>query len=107
MIETASHRGYILSSFARQVSQSDVDEFDLIVVMDYENLRDLGRMTNSSGEHIFLLGSFINPEDPNNIAHEVPDPYYGGRQGFERVLDMIEEACPGMLSHCLEILKIP
>lgn len=102
MYETASSRGYKLDSFARQVRRSDIDKFDLIIAMDYENMSDLGNITNSNGEHINLLGSFIDTNDTSDIIQEVPDPYYGGNSGFERVLDMIEEACPGMLKYCLE-----
>jgi protein-tyrosine phosphatase len=104
MSATASRRGYNLDSFARQVSKRDIDEFDLIVAMDNENLRDLADIFRAGGEHIRLMGTFLQPSGDVSVIQEVPDPYYGGRAGFERVIDMIEEACPGILSHCLDRL---
>jgi protein-tyrosine phosphatase len=105
MYETASRRGYRLESIARQVRQSDRDEFDLIVAMDQENMRDLASIFHTGGEHIRLLGSFLGKSGDSPIVQDVPDPYYGGSVGFKRVLDMIEEACPGMLSHCLDSIS--
>lgn len=73
--------------------------------MDTDNLNDLKAMTADFKEHIRLLGSFLDGYENDDNAPSVPVPYYGGTAGFEQVLDMIEAACPNMLSHCLELLS--
>lgn len=103
MREVASWRGYSLESVARQVSKRDIREFDLVVPMDHENLYDLERMAGGPRPHFRLLGSFLDGITGNHQAPPVPDPYYGGQQGFEDVLNMIEAACPSMLEYCLSL----
>ena len=105
MRQAASQRGYQLNSIARKVIDDDIELFDLIVAMDSDNLIDLESLAGGSKNHIRLLGSFINGSTGNHDALSVPDPYYGGAAGFEEVLDMIESACPSMLSHCLDLLE--
>lgn len=97
----ALKRGFRLDSPARQAQQADLDRFDRIVPMDHHNLRALEAMAGGAHGHIRLLGSFIEGYSGNHDAPEVPDPYYGGSAGFERVLDMIESACPALLTWCL------
>ena len=84
--EAASRRGTTLSGAARRFDPAeDFDRFDLIVAMDAENRRDLLALAPddeaSSKVRMFLPGD-----------RDVPDPYYGGDDGFERVLDLAEEA---------------
>ncbi|OYD23941.1 low molecular weight protein-tyrosine-phosphatase [Oceanimonas baumannii] len=89
-------RGYDFSGMqARQITVSDFARFDLVLAADKENLRDLQRLCPAEHAHkVKLLLSFANgPEQ------EVPDPYYGGEQGFELVLDLVEDACDGVLKH--------
>lgn len=79
---------------ARQVSASDFDEYDYILAMDNMNYGDLMEM--SPAEHrdkIHLYLSF----GPSTGITEVPDPYYGGDEGFERVLDLVTDAGRGLL----------
>lgn len=108
MRAAASRRGYTLTSISRQVTFEDLDEFDLIVAMDRDNLWYLEELAGGPRAHIRLLGSFL-PEYRSGAeqAPEVPDPYYGGSQGFEEVLDMIERACPGIHSDCRESSGFP
>lgn len=106
MREIASRRGYVLNSVARRVTPRDFREFDLIVPMDHDNLYDLERIAGGPQPHFLLLGSFISGSPENRLAPPVPDPYYGGSGGFEKVLDMVESACPAMLEHCLSLLQI-
>jgi protein-tyrosine phosphatase len=81
----AKGRGYDLSALrARQVTTSDFEEFDLILAMDRGHLRALERM--APPEHRHKVRLFVAGQD-------VPDPYYGGPEGFERVLDLVEAAC--------------
>ncbi len=103
----ALKRGYRLDSTARQVQRADLDRFDHIVPMDGHNLLELETMAGRASAHIRLLGSFLEGYSGNHDAPEVPDPYYGGSAGFERVLDMIEAACPALLRRCLESADHP
>jgi protein-tyrosine phosphatase len=93
----ASRRGYDLSSQrARQVRRSDFSEFDYVLAMDGTNLRALERLCPSQhGHKLKLLMEFST----GPALREVPDPYYGDEQGFEHVLDMVEQAAQGLLDH--------
>lgn len=93
---TAKTRGYELSHLrARQLSNRDFYDFDYILAMDKANLRDIQALAPSdTSAHISLFLDFSDtPRD------EVPDPYYGGDQGFEQVLDLVESASYGLLAH--------
>ncbi|HTF94877.1 MAG TPA: low molecular weight protein-tyrosine-phosphatase [Cellvibrio sp.] len=96
-VAAAKNRGYDLSILrARQVNRSDFDEFDYVLAMDANNLRDLQALKplHFSGH----LGLFL--EFGSRKHHrEVPDPYYGGHDGFELVLDLVEDAAAGLLTH--------
>jgi len=90
----ALRRGYDLSSLrARQVSAADFSRYDLVLAMDAANLRDLKRLRGSSGAA--ELDLFLRRYELE--IDEVPDPYYGGEDGFEQVLDLVERACDGLL----------
>lgn len=90
----ALRRGYDLSSLrARQVSAADFSRYDLILAMDHANLRDLERLRAGTGTA--ELDLFLRRFDLE--IDEVPDPYYGGDDGFEQVLDLVEQACDGLL----------
>ncbi|MDQ0140224.1 low molecular weight protein-tyrosine-phosphatase [Cupriavidus necator] len=100
----ASQRGYDLSALrARKVGVPDFDRFDLILAMDRENLAGLLRLRPDAGEKVRLLMSFATRHD----ADEVPDPYYGEGDGFERVLDYIEDACDGLVAELRQRLQHP
>jgi len=105
MQQAASRRGYKLDSIARPVTNEDIDAFDLIIAMDYDNLCDLRGIAGGNNNHIRLLGSYIVEADTYGMTPSVPDPYYGGTDGFEQVLDMIESACPAILDACVEIIQ--
>lgn len=104
MREVAARRGYRLESIARVVTVDDLDQFDLIVAMDHDNFAELQRLGRDTNANIRMLGGFIPGVERDALAPAVPDPYYGGGDGFGRVLDMIESACPALLEHCLELL---
>jgi protein-tyrosine phosphatase len=88
----ARKRGYDLSGQrARQVTPEDCSRFDYVLAMDRDNLARLQDMCGSDGARLFL--EFATDTD----VREVPDPYYGGGDGFERVLDLIEDASRGLL----------
>jgi len=94
----AARRGFELTSLARQVTRADFARFDYLVAMDEENLRALERLAPDKAARgkVRLLRSF-DPSAPRGAA--VPDPYYGGDDGFEEVLDICEAACRGLVDH--------
>jgi protein-tyrosine phosphatase len=88
--EHAKRRGYDLSAQrARHLAKQDFDEFDLILAMDHGHLRILQRLCPP--QHSGKVRLFIQKS-------EVPDPYYGGPEGFEQVLDLVEAACRDLLA---------
>lgn len=92
---TAQLRGYDLSQLrGRQVSAMDFQAFDLILAMDHSNLKHLKTMqpANAKAELDLFLRRYALALD------EVPDPYYGGEDGFEQVLDLIEQASDALLN---------
>lgn len=95
-IAAAKRRGIDLSSLrARMVAAEDFARYDLILAMDEDNLQELRRRAPASyHERIRLMMEFA-PHAPSRF---VPDPYYGGAQGFEDVLDLLEEAAQGLLA---------
>ena len=97
MARHAARRGYRLTSISRPVTERDFDRFDLIVGMDDANIRDLGRKAprEACRAEIRRMTDFCTQYDET----EVPDPYYGGAAGFELVLDLLEDACRGLLDH--------
>ncbi|MEE8524951.1 MAG: low molecular weight protein-tyrosine-phosphatase [Thermoanaerobaculia bacterium] len=97
MREAASSRGYELTHRARQVVPEDFDRFGLILAMDRSNLRDLRHLAGGRPNHVRLLSEFL----PEGSPVDVPDPYYGGDQGFERVLDLVEQGCPEILDQLI------
>lgn len=92
----ASKRGYQLNSRARQFDPSiDFDKFDHIIAMDRSNFRNL-KSLDSSGKYNKKLSLMTNYSQTMKVD-EVPDPYYDGPEGFEHVLDILEDACDGLL----------
>lgn len=99
----ALRRGYDLSPLrARVVQPPDFEQFDLILAMDRENLSDLQRRAPQSARRRVRLFLEFAPELGTS---EVPDPYYGGSNGFEEVLDLVEAASRGLLRHLRENLR--
>ena len=91
----AAKRGYDLSALrARRIEGADFRRFDLILAMDQDHYAILARMAGSSADHkLKMMMSYARRFE----EREVPDPYYGGPQGFERVLDLLEDAASGLL----------
>lgn len=93
--EAALRRGYDLSALrARRVNEFDFVRFDRILAMDRDNLALLRQA--APVEHRHKLGLLLDYAE-NFDDEEVPDPYYGGAAGFERVLDLVEDAARGLL----------
>jgi protein-tyrosine phosphatase len=91
-------RGMPLSGEARQFRRSDFARFDYVLALDRENLADLVRLAPDAQARakVHLLREFDRASPPNS---DVPDPYYGGIDGFEHVFDICEAACRGLLDH--------
>lgn len=96
-IEAAARRGVDITDLrARRVQVEDFRRFDLILAMDRDNLAQLNRICpRDVVERPRLFMDFA----PHIEARDVPDPYYGGADGFEHVLDLVEEASRGLLDH--------
>jgi protein-tyrosine phosphatase len=93
----ARSRGIDLSRLrARQLTGEDFRKFDLILAMDRDNLRDMGRLAEvNSRKQLRLFMEFA----PQAGTLDVPDPYYGGPEGFERVLDLTTAAGRGLIAY--------
>jgi len=91
----ARKRGYEINHReARQVLPDDFREYDLILAMDWEDLSDLQRQCPKAYQHkLNLVMRFANEYEEATV----PDPYYGGPEGFGKVLDYLEDACQGLL----------
>jgi protein-tyrosine phosphatase len=85
--DAARRRGTTLEGSARTVAREDFDRFDLLVAMDRQNLADLRRIAPSGTEHKIRMLT----------TRDVPDPYNGGPDGFDEVLDIVEDGCRKLL----------
>jgi len=92
-VAAAAERGVELTGEARQVAHGDFDGFDLLIAMDRQNRDDLLALARSDEDRakVKLLRSYADGE------LDVPDPYYGGEDGFADVVDIIERSCEAML----------
>ncbi|QDV46500.1 Low molecular weight protein-tyrosine-phosphatase YfkJ [Stieleria neptunia] len=95
MLKAAEARGYELTSRGRQVTQEDLADgvFDLVLAMDNANYELLTALAGRPTQHIRVFSDYLDDNWPN----DVPDPYYGEEEGFDEVLDMLEEGCPIIL----------
>ena len=94
----AAARGIKLTGASRQITRSDLDEFDYVIVMDADNLANVKGILKAaeSRAELRLLREF-DPEA--NADRDVPDPYYGGPRGFENVHGIVERSCHELLAH--------
>ncbi|HIV71313.1 MAG TPA: low molecular weight phosphotyrosine protein phosphatase [Candidatus Aquabacterium excrementipullorum] len=105
--EHAALRGYDLSTLrARQVNTMDFRDFDLLVAMDADNLAMLRHNCPEPflGSRLVRLLDFLPGHSTHAGKRSVPDPYYGGADGFGHVLDLVESACEGLVDHLRERL---
>jgi protein-tyrosine phosphatase len=94
----ARARGIELEGAARRVTAADFEAFDLLIAMDRENERDLlARAPDPEARAKVRLLREFDPASAATGDLDVPDPYYGGPNGFEHVLDLVEAACRGLL----------
>ena len=92
----AGKRGYSLTHRSRPFTRADFDRFDMIIGMDDQNINGLNNQAHTLDESrkIFRMTDFCM----NINADHVPDPYYGGEQGFENVINLLEDACEGLFN---------
>lgn len=95
MIEHASKRKYVLDHLARKIREDDLMQFNYIITMDDENYSNVLSMVSDENEISKI--SKMTDYCKYYTAKEVPDPYYGGAEGFEYVIDLLEDACYGLL----------
>ena len=94
--EAAAQRDYELGGGSRKFVAADCARFDYVLAMDAENLADLRRLSRTGEERAKI--SLLRDHEAGAQGDDVPDPYYGGDDGFEEVLDICERACQGLLS---------
>jgi len=94
MVEAGQRRGHCLAGRARQVEVEDFERFDLVLAMDGSNLANLKRLAPEGSRAQLELFRDFDPEAP---GEDVPDPYYGGRRGFDDVVDIVERTAACLL----------
>ena len=94
----AKHRGINIESIARQINKKDFEEFDFIITMDNSNFNNVSSLRNressKGNSKIIKMQSFTSRF---KFHKEVPDPYFGGGDGFDNVLDILEDSVEGFL----------
>lgn len=96
----AKRRGITLPSRARQFQAEDYEKFDYVLACDASNFEDLRALAGEMNEDKLHLFLDFDPDNPKGTS--VPDPYYGGPNGFETVLDLCQSACEQFLDHLIE-----
>ncbi|MBD2128907.1 low molecular weight phosphotyrosine protein phosphatase [Microcoleus sp. ZQ-A2] len=104
MTTAALRRGIELKGQARQFQKSDFESFDLILAMDRENYRDILSLdpTGKYRDKVRLMCDFAT----HHGEREVPDPYYGGPEGFDKVIDLLLDACEGLRQHVVQTYEL-
>jgi protein-tyrosine phosphatase len=94
----AKARGIVLEGAARQVTEADFEAYDLLLAADEQNVAALRALApdDAAASKVVLLREF-DPESAAAGDLEVPDPYYGGADGFDHVIDLVQAACDGLL----------
>ena len=102
MRSTALSRGIELNSRSRQIEENDLYEFDQILVMDKDNLNAVKSLTKDQNNPINSKIKLILNYSKNSQLDEVPDPYYGGQNGFEKVIDLLDDAMDGLIDSLMD-----
>lgn len=91
-----ARRGYKFNSLSRKFMISDFDDFDIILAMDDNNYHNILNMATDieSQNKVFRMADFLS----NHLNDHIPDPYYSGADGFELVLDLLEDGCASLLT---------
>ena len=102
MRETALSRGIELTSRSRKIEESDLYEFDHILVMDKDNLDAVQSLIKDNKNPLNSKIKLILSYSKNSQLEEVPDPYYGGQNGFDKVIDLLDDAMDGLIDSLME-----
>ena len=102
MREAALSRGIELTSRSRQIDANDLCEFDYIIVMDKENLHAVESLIKDDIHFINSKIKLILSYSKISKLDEVPDPYYGGQNGFEKVIDLLDEAIDELIDSLID-----
>ena len=102
MRETALSRGIELTSRSRKIEESDLYEFDHILVMDNDNLDAVKSLIKDHKNPVNSKIKLILSYSKNSQSDEVPDPYYGGQNGFEKVLDLLNDAIDELIDSLID-----
>jgi protein-tyrosine phosphatase len=96
-VASAQRNGVAINHYCRQLTRSDLDEFDYIMAMDHSNYRNILRLdsSNSKKEKVYLMRDF----DPHGKGQEVPDPYYGNERDFQAVFEILDRSLEHFLAH--------
>ena len=105
MRAAAERRGIHLPSRARQIELDDFSRFDLVLTMDSDNLRNVRSLAKEAGTNATATIRPMLSYARSTRLEDVPDPYYGGEQGFEHVLDLLEDACSGLIEEIKPRIK--
>lgn len=100
-IQCAKRKGLAISHRGRQVNRTDFRDFDYIIAMDESNLRNLQALKkqyNFSDKEIYLMRDFV----PGSEGLSVPDPYYGGEEGFDEIFQILDESIDNFLAKIQE-----
>ena len=99
-IKNATKNGVPINHRCRQISEQDLAEFDYVLAMDASNLSNILKLSNASAfaGKIMLMREF----DPDGKGHEVPDPYFGGDEGFQEVFEILDRTMDNFITHLRE-----
>jgi len=101
MRETALSRGIELTSRSRKIEESDLYKFDHILVMDNDNLYAVRSLIQDKSHTVHSKIELLLSYSKDSKLDEVPDPYYGGQNGFDKVLDLLDDAIDGLIDSLL------
>lgn len=89
---------------ARQLKAEDLDRFDYIITMDESNYHNTLRLSSSKQQRdkVFMMRSFTEKGYESSTVLDVPDPYYGGEEGFQHVFDILDESCEYLLNFIMK-----
>ena len=99
---TALSRGIELTSRSRQIEENDLYEFDEILVMDKDNLDAVKSLTKDQNHPVNSKIKLILSYSKKSELDEVPDPYYGGQNGFDMVIDLLDDAMDGLIDSLID-----
>ena len=102
MRATALSRGIELTSRSRQIEENDLYEFDYILVMDKDNLHAVKSLIQDKQDQVNSKIQLILSYSKVSQLDEVPDPYYGGQNGFDKVLDLLDNAIDGLIDSLID-----